>query len=196
MKKIEQTCRELLWQWIEKENFIATQKGIATKLGISLSTVNYALKPLRRMNAIKVNPRNLKIINAKKILYYWASLRNIYKDIIYETRVEESVKDIEKKMPANTIYTAYSGYKYKFNEVPADYSEVYVYASDLAEIKKRFPFNKNPPNLFALKADGNIEKYGKTATIANIFVDLWNLKEWYAIDFLKALEARLNEIFK
>jgi len=34
------------------------------------------------------------------------------------------------------------------------------------------------------------------ATIAQIFVDLWNLKEWYAKDFLKAMEAKLNGILE
>ena len=34
--------------------------------------------------------------------------------------------------------------------------------------------------------------YDKIATSANIFVDLWNLPEWYAQEFLKAMEQKWN----
>lgn len=189
MKKIEQVYREILYQAIEKKNNTLTQKELSQKLKISLSTVNHALKILRKMNSIKVNPRNFKIINIKKIIYYWACIRNINQDIIYETRFDKSVREIEQKMPSDIIYTAYSAYKYKFKDMPADYSEVYIYADEdnIKEIKKRFPESKKIPNLFVLKKDSNMKKI----TIANIFVDLWNLKEWYAQDFLKALEDKI-----
>ena len=48
------------------------------------------------------------------------------------------------------------------------------------------------PNLFVLKKGRNM----KEMTAAQIFVDLWNLKEWYAKDFLMAMEARLNGILE
>ena len=50
-------------------------------------------------------------------------------------------------------------------------------------------------NLFVLKDDENIEKYDKSGTIGQIFVDLWNLNSWYANDFLKALEERIKKYF-
>jgi hypothetical protein len=104
--------------------------------------------------------------------------------------VEKPVKQIESEMPADIVYAAYSAYKFKFKDVPADYSEVYVYSDNLKEIEKRFPKNNNTPNLFVLKRDKNL----KEPTLALIFVDLWNLKEWYAKEFLKAMEARINGI--
>ena len=36
----------------------------------------------------------------------------------------------------------------------------------------------------------------KEMTLANIFVDLWNLKEWYARDFLNAVEERINGLLE
>lgn len=192
MKRIEEVYREILFQSMEKKNNSMTQSYIANALSMSLSIVNLALKPLKRMNAIKINQRSLDIIDKKKILYYWASIRNIEKDIIYQTRVDKPVRKIEAEMPADVIYAAYSAYKFKFKDVPADYSEVYVYSDDILEIEKRFPENKKTPNLFILKKDKNMDK----ATIAQIFVDLWNLKEWYAKDFLKAMEAKLNGILE
>ena len=93
-------------------------------------------------------------------------------------------------MPDSVVFTAYSAYKLRFKDAPADYSEVYAYSDDIVEIKKRFPESKNIPNVFILKKDKSLDKYGKIATNANIFIDLWNLPEWYAKDFLKAMEKK------
>ena len=191
MKRTEEVYREILYQ-AEKGNKVLTQKAISEKLGLSLSNVSNALRPLRDMGAIKVKKMCFHVINPKKILYYWASIRNLKKDVIYSTRANFGVAEIEKSMPDSVVFTAYSGYKHKFKDAPADYSEVYVYADDAEEIKKRFPESKNAPNLFILKKDKNIDKYGKLATNANILVDLWNLSEWYAQDFLKAMEQKWN----
>ena len=191
MKRTEEVYRELLYH-VEKGNAKLTQKAISDKLGISLSNVSNALQPLRRMNAISVKKMCFYIVNPKKILYHWASLRNLKKDIVYATRYEKSVVEIEKLMPDSAIFTAYSGYRLRFKDTPADYSEVYIYSNDIKEIKKRFPESKNTANIFVLKKDKNMDKYGKIATNANIFVDLWNLAEWYAKDFLKAMEQKWN----
>jgi hypothetical protein len=193
MKKIEIVYREMLYTAIEKKNKRLTQAYLAKALDISLSTVNLALKPLIRMNAVRTRPMMMEIIDIKKILLYWASKRNLGQDIVYSTRISKPVKEIEKEMPDDVVFTAYSAYKFKFKEVPADYSEVYVYGTE--DIKRRFKEDKVNPNLFVLKKD-NAERYGKTATTANLFVDLWNLREWYANDFLKALEAKIDRILE
>jgi len=193
MKKTEQVLREILYQTIEKNNYTFTQLDLSKKLNISISTINSAIKKLERMNAINIKKMNFSVIDTKKILYFWASIRNLDKDIIYKTKVEMSVKEIEKNLP-DIIYGGYSAYKFKFKDVPADYSEIYVYASDeeLKEIKKRFPEKDSNPNLFVLNADNNLKKYGKTGSTCQIFVDLWNLKEWYANDFLNSLQNKLE----
>ena len=193
MKKVELVYREILYNAIENNNRALTQSYLANALQISLSTVNLALKPLEAMNAVKIKKMGFSIIDIKKILYYWASKRNLEKDIIYKTRVDLQVKDIEKQMPDNIVFTAYSSYKFKFKDVPADYSEVYIYGDE--DIKKRFKENNKTPNLFVLKKDSS-EKYGKTTTIANLFVDLWNLRQWYAKDFLNALEVKIGRVLE
>ena len=194
MKKSELVYREILQGIMEKNVAVFTQLELAGSLGISLSTVNNALRPLRNMGAVRVKKRSFEVVNAKKILYYWASTRNFEKDIIYRTRVDfkGTVAEIEKEMPPNVIFAAYTAYKLKFNDAPADYSEVYVYCSNecLKEILKRFPQRNNNPNLFVLRKDFVDEQM----PIASIFVDLWNMKEWYAKDFLKALEERLHGV--
>jgi len=92
------------------------------------------------------------------------------------------------------IFTAYSGYKYKFNDSPTDYNEIYVY-SEIDPIKKRFPQNKfKLNNIYILKIDSYIQKRSQKgiAPLSLIYVDLWNLNTWYANDFLKELEKKLR----
>ena len=137
MKKIEFVYREILYQVLEKNERRLTQSFLSKELNISLSVINHALKPLRKMNAVDVKQRGFDVIDAKKILYFWASIRNLDKDIIYKTRVEMPVYKIENSMPDDVIYGGYSAYKFKFKDVPADYSEVYVYGD--ISIKERFP---------------------------------------------------------
>jgi predicted transcriptional regulator len=169
-----------------------TQKQIAEKLEISLSTVNNALKVWERIGALEKKQFGFKIIDREKALMHWASARNLQKDIIYKTRIEASVKEIEKLMPSNASFTAFTAFKLKFRQVPSDYSEVYAYAGseELEEIMKRFPERKGPSNLFILKKEKNIK--GKTVQDEVLFVDLWNLKEWYAKEFIKALKKEMR----
>lgn len=188
MLKKELIYREILYQAIEKKNRKMTQAELARSLKISLSTVNNALKPLIKMNAIDIKKRNFVLIDPKKALYYWASIRKIEKDIIYSTRIEKPILVIESEMPSDVLFTAYTGYKFEFKDVPADYSEIYIYTENIKEIKKRFPFKEGPSNLFVLK-----RQFDKV-TMAQLFVDLWNIKTWYARDFLIALEKKILEL--
>ena len=131
MKKIEFVYRELLFNAMEKKIYASSQAELARDLNLSLSTVHLALIPLRRMNALTVKQRGLVVKDPKKILYYWATIRNIEKDIVYQTRVDKPIRKIESEMPASAVFGAFSGYKFKYKDVPADYSEVYVYADGL-----------------------------------------------------------------
>ncbi len=197
MKRIELVYREILYRAIEEKERRFTQLELSKNLSISLSIVNAAVRKLRDLGSIKVLARSFEIIDIRKILYYWASARNFWKDVIYQIRVEMPVREMERNMP-DLIYSAYSAYKFKFKDVPADYSEVYVYANDseLELIKKRFNrFEKNKlkPNLFVLRKDSLMDKY-KSIPLAQIFVDLWNLREWYAKDFVQDFEKKFNEV--
>ena len=170
-----------------------TQKEIAERLGISLSTVNNAIEPLARVGAIEKRKFGLRIVDREKAVSYWASARNLEKDIVYKTRAEMNVKEIEKSMPSGITFTAFTAFRLKFRDVPADYSEVYVYAEEeeLGEIKKRFPQKGGPANLIVLLKP---EKFGNEKIVSNelMFVDLWNLKEWYAKEFLNALKQKIG----
>lgn len=195
MKQTELVYREVLYRAIEKGEKSLTQSELSKKLNLSLSIVNSAIRNLARMGAIKINQRNFNILNIKKILYLWASVRNTEKDIIFSIRIEAPIREIERIMP-DVIFTSYTAYKLNFKDVPADYSEVYVYADklQLETIKKRlknFKTSEKNPNLFILKKDSALSSYDKLP-LSQLFVDLWNLKEWYAKDFLNSLEKKIG----
>ncbi|MFW6130855.1 MAG: hypothetical protein ACOC56_06675, partial [Atribacterota bacterium] len=82
MKKIERVYREILFQVLENKNWEFTQKSLSKKCEVSIGNVNHALKPLERMNGIEKKPRKFMVLDAKKILIYWSSLRNLEKDVI------------------------------------------------------------------------------------------------------------------
>ena len=69
MKKIELVYMEILFQAIEENNRALTQSYLSSSLKISLSTVNLALKPLKKMNAVKIKYMGVDVIDIKKILY-------------------------------------------------------------------------------------------------------------------------------
>ena len=116
------------------------------------------------------------------------------KDILYKTRIERPVRQIEGEMPPGVIFGAFSAYVKKYKDAPADYDKVYIYAqkSQLAEIKRRFPAQKGRENLIVLLADPRLKAFSAGITPdCQTFVDLWNISEWFAKDFLDALKQKL-----
>lgn len=191
LSKKEIVYRYLLDSYFEKKTTAFTQSDLAKLFQISLSTVNNALKPLRSMGAIEVKSRSFNILDAKKMILYWATIRKFDKDIIYSTRYEDSVIEIEKLMTSDVAFTAYSAYRFKYKDAPSDYSEVYVYLSkdELSELKERFPPRIGPPNIIVLEKDSFIRK--NKVSSSQIFIDLWNIKSWYAKEYLGSVEKRL-----
>ncbi len=192
MQKKEIIWREILNQAIENKKFEFTQKEIAQKYNFSLSTVFNALKIPRSANAIE-GKRGFKVRDVEKFLYLWATFRKLKKDIIYQTAVKKGVFEIEGEMPPNVVFGAFSAFVKKYKETPVDYDKVYVYCSEseIEEIKKRFPPQKGYQNLIVLKADPWLKNFGPTTPDCQTFVDLWNLPEWYAKDFLEALKEKI-----
>lgn len=162
---------------------IFEQKKLAQKFGFSTSTVFAAIKPLRVIGAVEVTGRNFKIINFEKILMFWATHRNLQKDIIYQTRVDLPVMEIEGLVDNETVYGAYSAARYLLNDIPSDYDKVYVYGGT-----SRFPKKFGVPNFFLLKKDKFMK--GNITSVSQTFVDLWNLPDWFAKDYLDALKAK------
>lgn len=193
MSKKEIVWRFILSQACEKGVVEFTQQEIAAKFGFSTSTVFNAVKAPRAIAAIAVTGRSFKLLDKEKLLLLWATARSLKKETIYSTYVDASASDIEGRMIPGALFTAYSGYKFLYNEAPADYDVVYVYCDDSAAIQKRFPpSGKKYHNLFVLKSDPWLKTDNGVAAPVQLFVDLWNLPQWYAKDFLNELKNKLQ----
>ncbi len=197
MKLYEILYREVATEFLKGNNSF-TQKGLSEKLGISIGNVNKSINNLENINAVKVYNRSFSITAFDKLMLYWATHRKLGKDIIYTATSDMSINKIESSMPNGIVFTAYTAYKKTFARIPAEYSEVYLYSTEdaAAEIKKRFPKQDKFPNIFVLKADVVLSKSiskNKTSSVAlpNLFVDLWNIKTWYAKEFTDALSKKL-----
>ncbi|OGI25873.1 MAG: hypothetical protein A3J76_05050 [Candidatus Moranbacteria bacterium RBG_13_45_13] len=193
MTKKEILWREIIHQAAENKKLEFTQKELAERFNVSTSTVFNALKIPRESGAVGVSGRNFVVRDAEKLLYLWATQRNISREIIYETHFPAGPKEIEGLMPDGAIFGAYSAYVKKYQDVPADYDKVYVYSGPetLEEIKKRFPKQKGYTNLFVLKSDSLLEKFGAMTPDVQVFADIWNLKDWFAKDFLESLKQKI-----
>lgn len=194
MKKIEIIWRELLFQTIEKKNRRFTQKDLAKKFGFSTSTIFQALKVPRKMGAIRDTGRFFILENPEKLLYYWASIRNPKKDLILKGRVNLPIFEIEGRVPSQAIFGGYTAFRQKFRIAPADYDKVLIYAPNKELVEKRFKIEKGRENLFVFKADKFLKNYGQVTPLAQTFVDLWNLKDWYANEFTKTLKEKIDEL--
>jgi len=193
MTKKEIIWREILYQAIEKKKTEFTQKELAQQFGFSLSTIFNSLKVPRQAGAVRVGGRNFEVQDAEKFLYLWATHRNLEKETIYKTNISFSRKEAEGILPPSVVFACYSAYRKKYNEEPADYDKVFVYSGPqkLAEIKKRFPFKKGYVNFTVLKSDPHLHEFGQTTPDVQTFVDLWNLNDWYAKEFLNALKDKI-----
>ncbi|MBO3754935.1 MAG: hypothetical protein FGF53_08710 [Candidatus Brockarchaeota archaeon] len=195
MKK-ERVYREILNGVFEGKTRVFKQLELSRVCKLSLSTVNYALRPLERMNAVEKKRFGFTVLDPKKILLYWASVRRLEKEIVYQTYVEEPVEKIESEVPANSVFTAYSAFKFRFKKIPSEYSEVVVYGVE-RDFERRFgkESTRLKPNLIVLNLDEHLSRF-KIAPIAQIFVDLWNLRSWYAKDFLREMERIIDGVLE
>ncbi len=193
MKKIEYVWRHLLYCSLEKREFSFGQQKLATTLGLSSSTVNLALKPLRQLGAVRIGKRHSEVIDPEKILYHWANHRKFQPNL--QIRVDLPIPEIEGLLPNRTVLTAYTGLRERFGEPPTDYDKIYCYHSQPQAVIDRFQSQiiPGPVNLFILEADPHLSDYGSQVTLGQLFVDLWNLPDWYAKDSVNLLKTKINE---
>lgn len=195
MKKIETIWHEILQAALHKGIFKHTQQEIAEKLGFSLSTVNHALKVPTQIGATRKESKFFVLEDFKKLLYYWSSVRNLARDVMYTTYVDVPVLEIEGRAIPGSVYAGYSAARHILGEPPADYDAVYFYLTpaQLVQFQERFPVNqKTAPNVFVLRRPEKFAFTPEGTTLVQSFVDVWNLKDWYAKDFLHALEAKID----
>lgn len=194
MKKIETVWCELLFQALEKQQTHFQQQILAKKLDLSLSTVNHALKNLRQMGAVQIGGRGGQVIDYEKILMHWANYRRLSQDIVWRRKLSGPVREIEGLLPPGSILGAYSAVRHWFKEAPADYSTVYVYHREPQLLKQRFVGqNGRETELVCLKPAPKIPLRKETTTLAHTFVDLWNLSDWMAKDFINRIKEEIEK---
>lgn len=194
MKKIEYVWDHLLYKALEKKQFQFRQQELAQQLHLSSSTIHLAIQPLRRMGAVQVGKRHSEVIDAEKILYHWANHHQFLPTV--HMRVNLPVMEIEGLLPDQTIPTAYTALRERFGEPPVDYDKVYCYHTDPAVVLQRFEKHrvKGPPNLFVTTADVRLFARGPQVTLGHLFVDLWNLSDWYAKDAVTFVKGKIDAI--
>lgn len=193
MRKIEFIWREILTSALEKRETIFSQKNLAEKFNLSTSTVFHALKKPRSIGAVQVSGRHFTLVDFERLLLLWATERNLKKETIYQTHSNLPIREIEGLMPSQVFPTAYTAYRFFFADTPADYDKVYFYSQDLDSLKERFPTQKKEPNIFILKPDPWLSHYKPTPSLPQLFVDLWNLPEWYAKEYQETLLLKIKE---
>lgn len=191
MTKKEAIWRHILHYSLTKQQRQFTQKELATRFGYSLSTIHHALDIPRKIGAVEVTGRFFRLRDPEKFLYLWATHRNLKRDLMYTTHVDMPVQKIEGLIPPRTTFAAFSAYRLRYGNAPADYDVVYVYAENIVMIKKRFPKVKGYENLVVLKSDSLLGKEHTTPDVQT-FVDIWNTPHWYAKEFLIALKEKMK----
>ncbi len=191
MKKIEYVWRHLLNRSLHHQAGLVRQQELAQILGLSSSTVNLALKPLRELGAVRVSKKGVEVAEAEKILYHWANHRRLLADVAVQFRVNLPITEIEGRLPGQTIPTAYTAVRELEGEAPAQYDKIYCYHPHPNVVAERFKYETGAgaANLFVLPTDPFITS---PLSLAQIFVDLWGLADWYARDFVTLVKAKID----
>ena len=193
VKKTDRVLREILYRVYERNESFMSQKSLAQACETSMDTVNRVVNKLNRFRSIEKKPFGFRVTNAKKILTYWAGARNLARDVTYSTYSPDSVEEMEREF-SRGVFTAYSGYKLKFEEIPVHYEGVYVYA-DAEEARRRFPESKAlKRNLFVLSPDPHLERVSEKGSVplAQLYVDLWQIGGATADRFLLEIDHQIE----
>lgn len=192
MKKRQIALREILYQNYEKRKKFLSQKSISEDSGVSIGTVHSVVKKLEDLGVIEKKPLGFRIRGAEKVLQYWAATRDLERDVVYTAYSPNLPKSIEKKMPSGVAFTAYSGFRRRFEVTPIDYSEVYLYA-DPDQIARIFRQKKKKRNIYVLEQDARLKDLASEGVVplVQLYADLWQLPP-PANRFLEELKRRLK----
>ena len=193
MKKIEFIWRHLLDSYLDHRQVSWRQQDLAQVFGLSSSTVNLSLKPLRELGGVRVGKRGFEIADWEKILYHWANHRRVTADVAAQIRVNIPILEIEGRLPGGSIPTAFTAARERWDEPPAEYDKVYCYHPHPQVVIDRFAAETTPgpANLFVLKSDPFISN---PLSLSQLFVDLWGLSDWYAKDFVTLTKDKISEL--
>jgi len=177
-----------------------TQQAIAEELGLSKGLVHHATLPLRASGAIEITGKRLVVRDVRKILLHWATLRRLDRDQIVQLHSTAAAVETVALAPPGLAFTSFAGFVRRYGEQPAPFTLVRAYANPaddalVAELSRRFadPTAGRPANLIIHAADSVMVRagLGHTVSPAQLYVDLWNEGDFFAVDYLRDLERRL-----
>lgn len=197
MTKIETIWCQLLFDVFERRETHFKQQDLARNLSMSTSTVNHALRDLRRTGAVHVGGDGGTATDAEKILIHWASHRTLEKDMVSTIALAESVREVEGSLPPGSILGGYSAVRHWYGEAPADYTTVHVYHRDPSLVTARLtnaPYGNT--KLVVLQLPPLIPTRPETTSLAHTFVDLWNVTDWMAKDFVRRVKEDIDGLLQ
>ncbi len=196
--------RKLEWVWraiLSDPTTSLHQQTLAERLHLSLSTVNAALRVPRRAGAIDVTHSGIHLRDQHKLLTIWSVFRDLRADTVAELRLDASAEEIEGDMIPQARFSGASACKLHLGIAPANYDSVLVYLnpSDLPTLHKRFAVRRSmvrtaslvrPANLIVLRPDPYLPIL---VPPSQVYADLWQLPNWWATEFWKALGEGMQE---
>ena len=191
LSKTEMVWRHLLVGALDEESRRSSITKLSDELGLGTTTIHRALERPRSIGAVLGSASGLRVVDPKRLLLLWAATRDLAGDIVYSTRVRNSVAEIEARLPPSAIPTAFTAFvRHEGRNLVADYDQVVVYGNG-PELRRRFPTARGEPNLLVLEPDPLLQRYGTVVPRCQVYVDLFNLPGWQAQRFLNALESEL-----
>jgi len=191
LSKTEMVWRHLLVGALDEESRRSSITKLGQELGLGTTTIHRALERPRSIGAVLGSASGLRVVDPKRLLLLWAATRDLAGDIVYSTRVRNSVAEIEARLPPSAIPTAFTAFvRHEGRNLVADYDQVVVYGNG-PELRRRFPTARGEPNLLVLEPDPLLQRYGTVVPRCQVYVDLFNLPGWQAQRFLNALEKDL-----
>lgn len=195
--------REILWRMIAEDVLEGRrtsfhQRELARELDMSVGNVNLALAPLRAVGAVSVVGKTLIVRDVKKLLMVWAARRTPEPALAAFSSLE-SARDLVRLLPPGLALTSFAGFVARYGDEPAPYSIVRAYARGddgrtVGELRRRFDEIADPGQaaLIIHAADEVlVRSLPEVVGPAQLFVDLWSEADFFASDYLRALEGRL-----
>jgi IclR-like helix-turn-helix domain-containing protein len=183
--------RQLLVAALDQGSRRTSLSELSHQLGLPASTVHQALERPRSIGAMRGGYGGLRLLDPRRLQLLWAARRDLEADIVYATRVVLPIREIEARLPASAIPTAYTAFvRHQGGNLVADYDQVVVYGS-ADELRRRFAPRKGQPNLVVLEPDPLLARYGPVARRCQVYADLFNLPTWQAQRFLGALDQEM-----
>ncbi len=191
LSKTEMIWRHLLVGALDEDRRRSSITKLGQELGLGTTTIHRALERPRSIGAVLGSASGLRVVDPKRLLLLWAATRDLAGDIVYSTRVRNSVAEIEARLPPSAIPTAFTAFvRHEGRNLVADYDQVVVYGNG-PELRRRFPTARGEPNLLVLEPDPLLQRYGAVVPRCQVYIDLFNLPGWQAQRFLNALEKDL-----